>query len=206
MERLRQVVLAMCATLLGTVAAAQTSVQRVLSRDAFLYGQYFQTSQDGCESMFVEVFASKSLTRYNDFSIFKPSVIGQINAYNACTQVFTFMSGIDEAPTIDVRANLASANVRATVNLWGDATATLLVDLSWSGLETTTDKTRTITTSPYTRTIFYTTGSLRNSTSITGTLVLNGVDLLAPSNPVLGRMTGLVFTSRLVTIDIVRTP
>ena len=55
MERLRQVVLALCTTLLATVATAQTSVQRVLTRDATLYAQYFQGSADGCESMFVEV-------------------------------------------------------------------------------------------------------------------------------------------------------
>lgn len=210
MDRPRQLLLGLCAALISTVAGAQTAVTRVLTRDTFSYAQYFQTSPDGCESSSLEVFASKSMTRYShNLTIYMPLVRTQLFSFNYCTQVLSFMSGVDEAPTIDVKPDLTRATVSATVVMMDEFSniKTVQLSLTWSGGELSTDKTRLVFTSPYSRTMIRAMGSIRNSTSITGTLVLDGVDLLAPTNPAQSRfILGYVTSSKGVSIDLVRTP
>ena len=55
------------------------------------------------------------------------------------------------------------------------ASRTIQINLTWSGGELSTDKNKYVTTSPYTRTMVKSTASIRNSTSITGALVLDGL-------------------------------
>ena len=174
MDRRRQVVLALCAASLATVSAAQTAIQHVLTKDTTSYALYFQTSQDGCESSGTEVFGSKSMTRYTNFGIFAPLVRAQRYFVNFCTGASGFMSGADEAPTIDFKPDLSRGAVGATVVMLDEAGVphTLQIALTWSGGEITTDKQRTVFTSPLSRTMIISSASLRNSTLLNGALVL----------------------------------
>jgi hypothetical protein len=209
MERPRQLVFALCTAFLSTTAAAQTTVTRVFTRDAWTYAQNFQTSPDGCESVGIDVFAFKNKVRFNNVSVFMPVIRAQLVSSNFCTGVFMFLAGDDQAPNIDIKQDLTRATAVGSVVMRDEFnyTRALLVGLTWSGGEISTDKSRTTTTSPFTRYMVRTTASIRNSTSITGTLVLDGVDLLAASNPAQSRsISGYVVGAKGSTIDIVRTP
>lgn len=208
MDRRRQVVLALCAASLATVSAAQTAIQHVLTKDTTSYALYFQTSQDGCESSGTEVFSSKSMTRYTNFGIFAPLVRAQRYFVNFCTGASGFMSGADEAPTIDIKPDLSRGAVGATVVMLDEAGVphTLQIALTWSGGEITTDKQRTVFTSPLSRTMIISSASLRNSTLLNGALVFDGVNLMDTSIPVQTRFTTqFLVSAKGTSIDIVRT-
>jgi hypothetical protein len=192
----------------AAATAPATTVYRVLTRDTFAYASYYEYGADGCSQRAVEVFGSQSMTRTNNTSVFMPIVRIQMSTYNFCTGEFSFMSGADEAPVISISNNLTSANVKGTVVMMDELgnTKNVVADLNWSGGEITTDRNRYVTTSPYSRTMVRSTGSVRNSTSIVGTLVLDGLDLFSPENVNQSSgIFGFVTASRGTTIDIIRT-
>lgn len=191
----------------AAVTAAAT-VYRVMTNGGFSYASYYEYGADGCSQRAIEVFGSESMTRTNGTAAFYPLVQIQMSTYNFCTDQFTFMSGADEAPVISVNHTLTSANVKGTVVMMDEFgnTKTVVADLNWSGGEITTDKYRYVATSPYSRTMVKYTGAVRYSTSIIGTLVLDGLDLFSPENVNQGSgIFGFVTSSSGVSIDISRT-
>lgn len=192
----------------AAATAPATTVYRVMTRGTFAYASYYEYGADGCSQRAVEVFGSESMTRTNDYSLFYPIVRVQMSRYDFCTGEFSFMSGADEAPVISISNNLMSANVKGTVVMMDEFgnTKTVVADLNWSGGELSTDKYRYVTTSPYSRTMVKSAGSIRNSTSIVGTLVLDGLDLFSPENVNQGSgIFGFVTASSGASIDIIRT-
>lgn len=191
----------------AAVTAAAT-VYRVMTRDSFAYASYYEYSSDGCSQRAVEVFGSQSMTRTNNTSVYMPIVRIQMFTYNSCTGELTFMSGADEAPVISINSTLTVANVKGTVVMMDEFgnTKTVVADLNWSGGELSTDRQRYVSTTPYSRTMVKSTGSIRNSTSIVGTLVLDGLDLFSPENVNQGSgIFGFVTASSGASIDIIRT-
>lgn len=146
------------------------------------------------------------MTRYvSDFSFYMPLVRAQLTSYNYCTGVFSFRSGADEAPVIDIKPDLMRANVKAFV-VMDDGLGTqqtAQINLLWSGGDLTTDKSKTVYTSPYSRTMIRTAASIRHSNSVTGSLMLDGVDLLAVPGSGVG---GFVTSSKGASIDVIRSP
>ncbi len=192
----------------AAATAPATTVYRVMTRGAFAYASYYEYGADGCSQRAVEVFGSESMTRTNNTSVFMPIVRIQMSTYNFCTGEFTFMSGADEAPVISIHNTLNAANVKGTVVMMDEFgnTKTAVANLTWSGGELTTDKYMYVATSPYSRTMVKSTGSVRNSTSIVGTLVLDGLDLFSPENVNQGSgIFGFVTASSGTSIDIIRT-
>jgi hypothetical protein len=191
----------------NTSAFAQAQVTRVFTKDRFAYAQYVDTSPDGCTSSSVEVFASESMTRYNTTDAFFPIIRAQRFAYNFCTFVLVFMSGANEQPSLSYSKDLSSATASGLVMMTDDFgnPHSIEVNLTWSGGVLTSDKSRTVFTSPRSRTMIKSVSSLRHSESVTGSLVLNGVDLLGADNPnyVVG-VSGFVSSSKGSTIDIIR--
>ena len=82
----------------------------------------------------------------------------------------------------------------------------LQIALPWSGGEITSDNQRTVFTSPLSRTMVNSSGSIRNSTLLSGTLVFDGVNLMDTSIPVQSRFTTqFLVSAKGSSIDIVRT-
>jgi hypothetical protein len=193
-------------TIAVSAASAQAAIYHVLTRDQFAYALAFSSSADGCTSSALEVFASKSMTRYvSDFSIYMPIVRAQGYSINYCTGAFVFASGADEAPVIDIKPDLTRATAKATVVMIDELgnQQTVQLNLVWSGGDLSSDKTKLVYTSPYSRTMIRSAGSIRNSNSITGSLTLDGVDVLAIPG---SWTTGFVVSSKGASIDIIRSP
>jgi hypothetical protein len=206
----RKLVAAATAALMlaATTAEASVSVSRVITRDKFAYANYFETSADGCESLSIEVFASRSMTRTNDAFTFQPLLRAQLSSYNYCTSVSNFMSGTsDAAPKIRFGEDIAVASASGIVVMVDEngASKTVFVNLEWRGGVLTTDKTKTIETSPTSRTIVRTTGSIRVAEAVTGTLLLEGTDVLSPNHATQSAfINGFITSSKGATIEIVR--
>ena len=83
-------------------------------------------------------------------------------------------------------------------------TRTVSIQLDWDGGVLTTDKDTTVTVTPISRTIVRTVGEIRKSGTITGALVLDGVDLLAPNRPGSLGITGFVAPSAGARVEITR--
>ena len=199
------VIVAMIAT---DMASAAVSASRLFTRDQFAYAQYFQNSADGCESLSIEVFASKSMTRTNQIHSFQPTLRAQLSSFNFCTGVSVFQSGANESPSIDIRQDLSVASTSGLVVMADEngIQRMLQVNITWSGGELSTDRTKTVHTTPLSRTMVRTTGSIRNSTAIKGALVLDGIDLLGAGNAVQSSgINGFVTSSKGSTIEIIRT-
>lgn len=201
-----KVLLGSLMALAASAASAQATIYHVLARDQFAYASAFSSSADGCISSTLEVFASKSMTRYvTDFSIYMPIVRAQGYSSNNCTGVSVFASGADEAPVIDIKPDLTQATAKAIVVMTDELgnQQTVQINLVWSGGDLSSDKTKLVFTSPYSRTMVRSAASFRNSSSITGSLTLDGVDVLAIPG---SWTTGFVTSSKGASIDIIRSP
>jgi hypothetical protein len=189
-------------------AARAASVQRTVTKDKFAYANYVE-STNNCESVSVEVFASKGSVRSDGTSSEQSQLRAQLITTNFCTGTSGFLSGEAVPDVIRFRNDLAQAAATATVvlhDLMG-TTMTLRMDLVWAGGELTTDKMKHVTVTPVSRTVITTVDEIRRSETISGTLVLDGVDLLAANRPVQSRSTtGFVTASKGVTIEIMREP
>ena len=118
------------------------------------------------------------------------------------------MSGSTEQFTFTVLGNLAAAevsgNVAMTDNLGNTRHASLA--LSWQGGVLRRDLFRYDSSTALSRTVLRNLSTLRFSDSVTGSLVVDGVDLLSPSNVTDNSgISGLVAEGSGVSIDIIRT-
>jgi hypothetical protein len=189
-------------------AAAAATVQRTVTRDKFAYANYFESTND-CESISVEVFASKGSVRSDGTSSEESLLRAQLVTTNFCTGASGFLSGAAVPEAIRFRNDLAQAATTATVRLddFMGTTRTLRVDLAWAGGELTIDKTKHVTVTPLSRTVIKTVGEIRRSETISGVLALDGIDLLAANRPLLSSFTtGFVTASKGVTIEVTRNP
>ena len=186
-------------------ASRNTSVvHRATTRDKFAFAAYAESS--GCEGLALEVFAGETLAKSDGTSTSSALVRAQLFTVNSCTGAIAFMSGFTETGTMRFRANLARVTVEGTVVMQDEfgATRTVSIQLDWDGGLLTTDKDKTVTVTPVSRTIVRTVGKIRQSETITGALVLDGVDLLAPSRPGSLGISGFVVASAGSTIEITR--
>jgi hypothetical protein len=187
-------------------------VQRIVTDGKTAYALYFQSTNDYCQSLSVETFASLEETRTAGTGGPR-SVVPHISVQLVCVNFSlgeeVFMSGQADAPIVSINDQLTEASARATVVLTDGMRdkGSVSLDMRWSGgVLIFDDKTFSIDTTPYSKTIIKTSGATRSSDSVTGSIVLNGVDLLSPANVtdlsfILGRVSG----SGGSTIDIVRT-
>jgi hypothetical protein len=190
----------------GETAFAQAAIDHLLTRDRWAYLYAFSSSENGCVSSSYEVFAIKSMIRYvTDFTEFVPVVRAQTFSYNYCTGVLTFASGQDDAPVIDIKPDLSRATSTAVVVMRDEFGNQQMaqINLAWSGGEISSDKTKTVFTSPYSRTMIRSDGSVRYSDSVSGSLKVDGVERLAI--PGAGSI-GFVASGKGSVIDVVRTP
>ena len=116
------------------------------------------------------------------------------------------MSGSTETGTMRFRANLARVTAEGTVDMQDEfgTTRTVAIQLDWDGGVLTTDKDKTVTVTPISRTIVRTVGKIRQRETITRALVLDGVDLLVPIRPGSLGIAGFVVASAGTTVEITR--
>jgi hypothetical protein len=147
------------------------------------------------------------MTRYNTTDAFFPMLRVQRFTYNFCTLLLVFMSGANEQPNLSYSKDLSTATASGLVMMTDDFGNPHYIDvnLTWSGGVLTSDKSRTVFTSPRSRTMIKSVSSLRQSDSVTGSLILDGLDLLGTANPnPVGGISGFVSSSKGSTIDIIR--
>lgn len=192
-------------------AAAATggeAVQHIRTRDAFAFANYFEFSND-CQQFAVEVFAFESRLRSDATATSSSTVHAQLSAFDACTGSIAFMSGVTDTDAIKIRNDLTHAQASATVVMQDEfgASRTLVLNLAWNGGVITFDQNdKVVTITPVSKTVVKTFGQARTSDSVSGSLVLDGVDLLAPGRPLVGSgINGFVTRSKGSTIEIVRT-
>lgn len=187
--------------------ALAATVYQVITKDKFAYASYYERT-NYCEEFVVEVFANESRIRWDGTtSLSQAYVRAQLTKYDSCTGVWTFMSGYTDTDDIRIRHDLTQATARATVEMKDefDNLKTLVFDLAWSQGELTTDKFKWVIVTPLTRTLIKSDSQLRVSETVTGTLVLDGADLLATDRPALDRYTqGRVASSGGLFIEITR--
>lgn len=193
--------------LLLAASAALADVTTFTSQDKVAYAQYWQYTDGYCNGLAVDVFAFESVARTDNLRIVTPNLIVQAFEYNSCTGELFFMSGSTEQFTFTVLGNLAAAevsgNVAMTDNLGNTRHASLA--LSWQGGVLRRDLFKYDSSNALSRTVLRNLSTLRFSDSVTGSLVVDGVDLLSPSNvTVASGISGLVAKGIGVSIDIVR--
>ena len=189
-------------------SAALADVTTHTIRDKVVHAQYFQYTDGYCNGLSVEVFAGESFARTDNLRTFTPYLILQIVGYNACTEESFFMSGSTEQFTFTVLGNLAAAEVSGNVVVADEFGNTKHVSLalSWQGGVLRRDLFTYVSSTALSRTVLKNLSTLRFSDSITGSLVVDGVDLLSSSNVTYSSgISGLVAKVSGASIDIIRT-
>lgn len=188
-------------------SAALADVTTHTIRDNVAYAQYYQYT-DNCNGLSVDVFAGESFARTDNVRTFTPYLILQIVGYNSCTGEFFFMSGGTDQFTFTVLGNLAAAEVSGNVVVADEFGNTKHVSLalSWQGGVLRRDLFTYVSSTALSRTVLKNLSTLRFSDSITGSLVVDGVDLLSSSNVTYSSgISGLVAKVSGASIDIIRT-
>lgn len=176
-------------------------------RDNVAHAQYFQYTDGYCNGLSVEVFAGESFARTDNLRTFTPNLIAQIFGYNGCTGESFFMSGSTDQLTFTVLGNLAAVEVSGNVVVADEFGNTKLVSLalSWRGGVLRRDLVTYNYSTGRSRTILKNLSTFRFSDSITGSLVVGGVDLLSSSNVTdLSGISGLVAKVSGASVDIIR--
>lgn len=188
-------------------SAALADVTTHTIRDKVVHAQYFQYTDGYCNGLSVEVFAGESFARTDNLRTFTPYLILQIVGYNACTEESFFMSGSTEQFTFTVLGNLAAAEVSGNVvvaDIRGN-TKHVSLALSWQGGVLRRDLFKYDSSNALSRTVLRNLSTLRFSDSVTGSLVVDGVDLLSPSNVTDNSgISGLVAKVSGASVDIIR--
>lgn len=189
-------------------SAALADVTTHTIRDKVVHAQYFQYTDGYCNGLSVEVFAGESFARTDNLRTFTPYLILQIVGFNSCTgEPPFFMSGGTDQFTFTVLGNLAAAEVSGNVVVADNLGNTKHVSLalSWQGGVLRRDLFRYVSSTALSRTVLRNLSTLRFSDSVTGSLVVDGVDLLSSSNVTDNSgISGLVAKVSGASIDIIR--
>ena len=194
------------------VLAASTALADVTThtiRDKVVHAQYYQYTDTYCNGLAVDVFAGESVARTDNLRTVTPYLIVQIVGYNSCTGGDPFiMSGGTDQFTFTVLGNLAAAEVSGNVVVADNLGNTKHVSLalSWQGGVLRRDLFKYDSSTALSRTVLRNLSTWLFSDSVTGSLVVDGVDLLSPSNVTDNSgISGLVAKGSGVSIDIIRT-
>ena len=117
------------------------------------------------------------------------------------------MSGETDQFSFTVLGNLTAAEVSGNVVVMDNLGNTKQVSLalSWQGGALTRDLFKYVSSTATSRTVLKSLSTLRFSDSVTGSLVVNGVDLLSPSNVTdHSDISGFVAKASGSSIDIIR--
>ena len=187
-------------------SAALADVTTIMSRDNLAHAQYYQYTDGYCNALSVELFAGEGIARRDDNHTFTARLFVQIVGYNSCTGGDPFfMSGETDQFTFTVLGNLAAAEVSGNVVVADNLGNTKHVSLalSWQGGVLRRDLFRYHFSTGLSRTILKNLSTLRFSDSITGSLVVDGVDLLSSSNITdISGISGFVAKASGASIDI----
>ena len=208
MRKINSTTAALLFSSLVAASAALADVTTHTIRDKVAYAQYYQYTDGYCNALAVDVFAGESFARTDNLRTVTPYLIVQVFGYNYCTDESFFMSGSTEQFTFTVLGNLAAAevsgNVAMTDNLGNTRHASLA--LSWQGGVLRRDLFTYVSSTALSRTVLKNLSTWLFSDSVTGSLVVDGVDLLSPSNVTDNSgISGLVAKGSGVSIDIIRT-
>ena len=193
--------------LLLAASAALADVTQLTSRDKLVHAQYFQYTGGFCNGFSVEVFAGEGIARRDQNPTFSAQLFVQIVGFNSCTGEFFFMSGATDQFSFTVLGNLTKAEVSGNVVVMDNFGNTKQVSLalSWQGGALTQNLFKYVSSTAMSRTILKTLSFLRYSDSVTGSLVVDGVDLLSPSNVTdISGISGFVAKASGSSIDIIR--
>lgn len=189
-------------------AASAATVYQVVTDGRFAVASYF--GSNGCVSLGLDVFAQQGQIRSDPSNALSESYVhAQLVSVDWCVPggAESFMSGRIDTQEMKFRHDLSHVVASASIRMKDSAGngKTVLLDLVWSGGELTTDASKSMIVTPLTRSFVKTDGAFRASESVSGTLKLDGVELLATDPPVAnGYVQGMVASSGGLTIDINR--
>jgi hypothetical protein len=174
-------------------AAAAAQVNILQGRGQTAYAQYVQYTDNYCEGLSVEVFGGADLWRNNQMRTGQP------------THIFV-MSGSSTDVRFKFAPDLSPIGAAGTVIVSdGVDSKTVNVALHWEGGTLTRTKTKTVNTSPSSTTTFQGMDNFRTDMLVSGSIVLNGVELLSPANAVdFSGTWGFAYNSKGSGIEIVR--
>jgi hypothetical protein len=187
-------------------ATTAAQVNTLQTRGQTAYAQYVQYTDNYCEGLSVEVFAGADLWRTNQTRTGGRSIFVQTVAYNSCTGAISFMSGSSTDVRLKFAPDLSPIDASGTVTVSdGVDVKTINVALHWDGGNLTSTKTSTVNTSPSSTTSFHQMDSVRSGADVTGSIVVNGIELLSPANVVdFSTISGFAFNAKSSSIEIVR--
>ena len=193
--------------LLLVTSATLADVTRITTRGKSVRAQYFQYTEGFCNGLSVEVFAGEEIIRVDHDPIYIPQLFVQVSEFNTCTEQFSFMSGGTDQFDFYARNNLSQAQVSGSVlvsNGLGDSKL-IAVELAWEGGVLSTQQSKLSFSIGASHTILRGKATLRSSDSVTGSLVVDGVDLLSPSNITdVSGIFGFVVATTGASLDIIR--
>lgn len=107
---------------------------------------------------------------------------------------------------LEFAPDLSPIDASGTVSVSdGVDSKTINVALHWDGGNLTSTKTSTVNTSPSSTTSFHQMDSFRSDADVSGSIVINGIELLSPANVVDFSTTwGFAFNAKSSSIEIVR--
>lgn len=205
--------LALATISLGFSAPAQANpaptaaqVTTFQERGKFAYAQYVQYTDNYCEGLSVEVFAGADLVRVNQTRTGQPSIFAQVFGYNSCTGALSIMSGSSTDVRLKFAPDLSPIDAAGTVIVSdGVDSKTVNVALHWEGGTLTSTKTKTVNTSPSSTTTFKQVDNFRADTAVSGSIAVNGIELLSPANVVdFSTIWGFAYNAKNSSIEIVR--
>jgi hypothetical protein len=188
-------------------AATAAQVDMLQARGQTAYAQYVQYTDNYCEALSVEVFGGADLLRNNQTrSGQRASISVFIVNFNTCTGAISSMYGGSTDVRFKFAPDLSPVDAAGTVIVSdGVDSKTINVALHWEGGTLTSTKTKTVNTSPSSTTIFKGVDNFRSDTIVSGSIVVNGVELLSPANVVdYSGTIGFAYNSKFSTIQIER--
>jgi hypothetical protein len=187
-------------------ALAAVSVTRFSSSERFALAQFFAVSADGCETLSLQIVANDRASPPDSPAEPPPTLRAELVLFNACTGEFHLATGSTASASVDIRHDLRRATATGTLVLVDESGAlhTLQVDLRWTGGALTADRTRMVESSPCSRTFVRVRSAVRDASSVTGSLVLDGVDLLAGGGTMAPGIGGFIASGTGSSIEIVR--
>jgi hypothetical protein len=208
--RAAQAILSLSLSLSASEAAfGATQVYTVLTKGRTAIAQYVQYTDGYCKATSIDVFAMSNSTRYvSDTSYEAASLVVQVYEYNSCTGTDErFLSGYTESFKLSIPNTLdpATASGEVVVSDSNGSSKTVRVDLRWLGGTLSKDRSRFVWASEFERFIVKTADAVRTGGTISGSITVDGVDLLSPVNVVdYSSISGFLFSTKGGSIDIMR--
>ena len=186
-----------------------TQIYTVLTKGRTAIAQYFQYTDGYCKATAIDVFALSSTTRYVANTAYETtSLFVQLFEYNSCTGTDEkFLSGSTDSFTFSIPNTLdpATASGEVVMSDFNGNSKTVRVNLKWQGGTLVKDRNRFVWVSEFERFIVKTADAVRTGGAISGSLVVDGVDLLLPTNIVdYSFISGFVTSTKGGSIDIMR--